>query len=105
MQTRRTSPPKKMQSVLRGKGPACLHPGVAAAAAAPAAATTARLPRPSPRREEVRRRNPLGASQTCPGENLPFLGRESSATPWIRTFPQSFGIPLLGRSKKYALVP
>ena len=101
------SPPKKMQSVLRGKGGSLpSYPGVAAAAA-PAAATTARLPRPSPRRKRVQEKKSFGGvSKPALGRTFPSWGRGISATPLDpATFPPIFGIPLLGRSKKYALVP
>ncbi|XP_068818093.1 uncharacterized protein CXorf49 homolog [Capricornis sumatraensis] len=102
------SPPKKMQSVVRRKGGSLpSYPGVAAAAAAPAAATTARLPRPSPRRKRVQEKKAFGGvSKPALGRTFPSWGRGISAAPLDpATLPPIFGIPLLGRSKKYALVP
>ena len=101
------SPPKKMQSVLGGKGGSLpSYPGVAAAAAT-AAAATGRLPRPSPRRKRVQEKKSLGAvSKPALGRTFPSWGRGISATPLApATLPPISGIPLRGRSQKYALVP
>uniref|UniRef100_A0A4W2GZ77 Uncharacterized protein n=1 Tax=Bos indicus x Bos taurus TaxID=30522 RepID=A0A4W2GZ77_BOBOX len=101
------SPPKKIQSVLWGKGGSLpSFPGVAAAAAT-AAAATGRLPRPSPRRKRVQEKKSLGGvSKPALGRTFPSWGRGISATPLDpATFPPISGIPLLGRSQKYALVP
>ena len=101
------SPPKKIQSVLWGKGGSLpSFPGVAAAAAT-AAAATGRLPRPSPRRKRVQEKKSLGGvSKPALGRTFPSWGRGISATPLDpATFPPISGIPLLGRSQKYASVP
>lgn len=49
---------------------------------------------------------PRGSLQTCPGGTFPSWGQGIAATPLEpATFPQVFGILLLGRSKRYTLVP
>ncbi|XP_043314173.1 uncharacterized protein CXorf49 homolog isoform X4 [Cervus canadensis] len=102
------SPPKKMQSsVLWGKGGSLpSYPGVAVASATAAAATGSR-PRPTPRRKGVQEKKSLGGdSKPAAGRTFPSWGQGISATPLEpATFPPISGIPLLGRSKKYALVP
>ncbi|XP_065772138.1 uncharacterized protein CXorf49 homolog [Muntiacus reevesi] len=102
-----TSPPRKMQSVLWGKGGSLSsYPGVAVASA-PAAATTGSLPRPTPRRKGVQEKKSLGGvSKPAVGRIFPSWGQRISATPLQpATFSPISGIPLLGRSKKEALVP
>ncbi|KAB0338629.1 hypothetical protein FD755_025199, partial [Muntiacus reevesi] len=81
--------PMKMQSVLWGKGNSLSsYPGVAVVSAT-AAASTGSGPRPTPRRKGAQEKKSLG------DVSKPAVGR---------TFP-SWGVPLLGRSKKYALIP
>ncbi|XP_043752835.1 uncharacterized protein CXorf49 homolog [Cervus elaphus] len=101
------SPPKKMQSVLWGKGGSLpSYPGVAVVSATAAACTGSRQ-RPTPRRKGVQEKKSLeGISKPAMGRNFPSWGQRISATPLEpATFPPISGIPLLGRSKKYALVP
>ncbi|XP_060993297.1 uncharacterized protein CXorf49 homolog [Dama dama] len=101
-----TSPPKKMQSVLWGKGGSLSsYPGLAVASATAAASTGSR-PRPTPRRKGVQEKKSLGGvSKPAMGRIFPSWGQRISATPLEpATFPPISGIPLLGRSKKYALV-
>ncbi|XP_065772850.1 uncharacterized protein CXorf49 homolog [Muntiacus reevesi] len=102
-----TSPPKKMQSVLWGKGGSLpSYPGVAVVSVTAAAATGSR-PRPTPRRKGVQEKKSLGGiSKPAMERTFPSWGQGISATPLeLATFPPISGIPLLGRSKKYALVP
>ncbi|KAB0337330.1 hypothetical protein FD754_025248, partial [Muntiacus muntjak] len=101
------SPPKKMQSVLWVTGSSLpSYPGVAVASATAAASTGSRL-RPTLRRKGVQEKKSLGGvSKPALGRTFPSWGQGISATPLEpATFPAISGIPLLGRSKKYALVP
>uniref|UniRef100_A0A8C3VVJ2 Uncharacterized protein n=1 Tax=Catagonus wagneri TaxID=51154 RepID=A0A8C3VVJ2_9CETA len=100
------SSPKTMQSVLRGKergGPR--YPGAAVAAAAAAAAGG--LPRLTPSKKGAQeKKSQGGASNLAPGRTFPPWGQRGAAAPLEpATFPPIAGIPLLGRSKKYSLVP
>ena len=97
------STPKKMQSGLCGKGGSLSsYTGMAVAAAA-----TGSGPWPTPRRKGVQEKKSLGrVSKPAVGRTFPSWGQGISATPLeLATFPQISGIPLLERSKKYALVP
>lgn len=100
------SPPKKMQSVFWGKGGIQpTYPGVPVASATAAAATGSRrgplLGGRGPG-EEI----PRGSLQTCPGENLPFLEAANLGySTGTATLPPISGIPLLGSSNRYTLVP
>ncbi|XP_060993299.1 uncharacterized protein CXorf49 homolog [Dama dama] len=101
------SPPMKMQSVLWGKGGSLpSYPGVAVASATADAATDSG-PRPTPRRKGVQEKKSLGGvSKPAAGRTFPSWGQGISATPLEpATFPPISGIPLLWRSKNYALVP
>ncbi|KAM9669137.1 uncharacterized protein CXorf49 homolog [Dama dama] len=101
------SPPKKMQSVLWGKGGSLPSYPRVAVASATAAAATGSGPQPTPRRKGVQEKKSLGGvSKPAAGRTFPSWGQGISATPLEpATFPPISGIPLLGRSKKYALVP
>ncbi|CAI9180692.1 unnamed protein product [Rangifer tarandus platyrhynchus] len=98
------SPTKKMQSVLWGKGGSL--PSSPRVASAPAAAATGSGPWPTPRRKGVQEKKSLGGvSKPAVGRTFPSWGQGISATPLEpATFPPISGIPLLGKSKKYALV-
>ncbi|XP_065771509.1 uncharacterized protein CXorf49 homolog [Muntiacus reevesi] len=101
------STPKKVQSVLWGKGNSLSsYPGVAVVSAA-AAAATGSGPWPTPRRKGVQEKKSLGGiSKPAMERTFPSWGQGVSATPLEpATFPPISGIPLLGRSKKEALVP
>ncbi|KAM9669148.1 uncharacterized protein CXorf49 homolog [Dama dama] len=101
------STPKKMQSGLWGEGGSLSsYPGLAVASATAAASTGSR-PRPTPRRKGVQEKKSLeGISKPAVARTFPSWGQGISATPLEpATFPPISGIPLLGRSKKYALVP
>ncbi|XP_065772140.1 uncharacterized protein CXorf49 homolog [Muntiacus reevesi] len=102
-----TSPPKKMQSVLWGKGGSLpSYPGVTVVSAPTAAPTGSRL-QPTPRRKGVQEKKSLGGvSKPAVGRTFRSWGQGISATPLEpATFPPISDIQLLGRSKKYALVP
>ncbi|XP_065772843.1 uncharacterized protein CXorf49 homolog [Muntiacus reevesi] len=102
-----TSPPKKMQSVLWGKGGSLpSYPGVTVVSAPTAAPTGSRL-QPTPRRKGVQEKKSLGGvSKPAMGRTFRSWGQGISATPLEpATFPPISDIQLLGRSKKYALVP
>uniref|UniRef100_A0A8D0QIG0 Uncharacterized protein n=1 Tax=Sus scrofa TaxID=9823 RepID=A0A8D0QIG0_PIG len=93
------SSPKKMQSILWGKeGSRPSYPGAAVAAAAAAAAAAAK---------GAQEKKPLGgASALALGRTFPPWGQRVSAAPLEpATFPPIAGVPLLGRSRKYSLVP
>ncbi|XP_065772849.1 uncharacterized protein CXorf49 homolog [Muntiacus reevesi] len=101
------STPKKVQSVLWGKGNSLSsYPGVAVVSAA-AAAATGSGPWPTPSRKGVQEKKSLGGiSKPAMERTFPSWGQGVSATPLEpATFPPISGIPLLGRSKKEALVP
>ena len=101
------SPPKKMQSVLWGKGGSLPSYPRVAVASATAAAVTGSEPRPTPRKKGVQEKKSLGGvSKPAVGRTFPSWGQGISATALEpATFPPISGTPLLGRSKKYALVP
>ncbi|XP_058906172.1 uncharacterized protein CXorf49 homolog [Kogia breviceps] len=101
------SSPKKMQSVLRGKGGSNpSYPGAAAAADA-AAAAAGGLPRVTPRKKGDQEEKSLeGASKLALGRTFPSGEQRISATPLEPvTLPRISRIPLLVRSKKYSSVP
>ncbi|XP_043752837.1 uncharacterized protein CXorf49 homolog [Cervus elaphus] len=101
------STPKKMQSGLWGEGGSLSsYPGLAVASAT-AAAATGSGPRPTPRRKGVQEKKSLeGISKPAVERTFPSWGQGILATPLEpATFPPISGISLLGRSKKYALVP
>ncbi|XP_059942469.1 uncharacterized protein CXorf49 homolog [Mesoplodon densirostris] len=97
------SSPKKMQSVLWGNGGSKpSYPGAAAAAA-----TAGGLPQVTPRKKGTLEKKSLGGASTLAlGKNFPSWGQRIWAPPLEpATFPPVSGIPLLGRSKRYTLVP
>ncbi|KAJ8779734.1 hypothetical protein J1605_012618 [Eschrichtius robustus] len=97
------SSPKKMRSVLWGNGGSrSSYPGAAAAAAAAGG-----LPRVTPRKKGAQEKKSLrGASKLALGTTFPSGGERISATALEpATLPPISGIPLLGRSKRYTLVP
>ncbi|XP_007452050.1 PREDICTED: uncharacterized protein CXorf49 homolog [Lipotes vexillifer] len=101
------SSPKKMQSVLWGKGASKpSYPGAAAAAASVSAAAAGGLPRVTPRKNEAEEKKSVGvASKLALVGTFPSLGQRISATPVEpATFPPVSGIPLPGRHKSYTLV-
>ncbi|XP_059858021.1 uncharacterized protein CXorf49 homolog [Delphinus delphis] len=104
------SSPKKMQSVLWGKGGSKpSYPGAAAAAAAAAsvsAAAAGGLPRVTPRKNGAQEKKSVGeASKLALGGTFRSRGQRISATPVEpATFPPISGIPLPGRPKSYTLV-
>ncbi|XP_067578816.1 uncharacterized protein CXorf49 homolog [Pseudorca crassidens] len=103
------SSPKKMQSVLWGKGGSKpSYPGAAAAAAAASvsAAAAGGLPRVTPRKNGAQEKKSVGeASKLALGGTFRSRGQRISATPVEpATFPPISGIPLPGRPKSYTLV-
>ncbi|XP_060148021.1 uncharacterized protein CXorf49 homolog [Globicephala melas] len=105
------SSPKKMQSVLWGKGGSKpSYPGAAAAAAAAAASVSAAaaggLPQVTPRKNGAQEKKSVGeASKLALGGTFRSRGQRISATPVEpATFPPVSGIPLPGRPKSYTLV-
>ncbi|XP_059993304.1 uncharacterized protein CXorf49 homolog [Lagenorhynchus albirostris] len=100
------SSPKKMQSVLWGKGGSKpSYPGAAAAASVSAAAAGG-LPRVNPRKNGAQEKKSVGgASKLALGGTFGSRGQRISATPVEpATFPPISGIPLPGRPKSYTLV-
>ncbi|TEA12914.1 hypothetical protein DBR06_SOUSAS48210001, partial [Sousa chinensis] len=103
------SSPKKMQSVLWGKGgskPSYAGAAAAAAAASVSAAAAGGLPRVTPRKNGAQEKKSVGgASKLALGGNFRSRGQRISATPVeAATFPPFSGIPLPGRPKSYTLV-
>ena len=103
------SSPKKMQSVLWGKGGSKpSYPGAAAAAAAASASAAAAggLPRVTPRKNGAQEKKSVGgASKLALGGTFRSRGQRISATPVEpATFPPISGIPQPGRPKSYTLV-
>ncbi|XP_021577296.3 uncharacterized protein CXorf49 homolog [Ictidomys tridecemlineatus] len=106
---------KKIQSMLWGKGGSrSSNPGApppAAAAAAAAAATPAAagaLPRATPsKKKAIQEKKSLGGgSKVSLGRAFPSWGQRLKAAPLEpATFPPISGVPLLGRSKRYSLLP
>ncbi|KAB0339265.1 hypothetical protein FD755_025008, partial [Muntiacus reevesi] len=82
------------------------YPGVTVVSAPTAAPTGSRL-QPTPRRKGVQEKKSLGGvSKPAVGRTFHSWGQGISATPLEpATFPPISDIQLLGRSKKYALVP
>ncbi|XP_032474812.1 uncharacterized protein CXorf49 homolog [Phocoena sinus] len=104
------SSPKKMQSVLWGKGGSKpSYPGAAAAAAASASASAAAaggLPRVTPRKNGAQEKKSVGgACKLALGGTFRSRGQRISATPVEpATFPPISGIPQPGRPKSYTLL-
>ncbi|XP_060148018.1 uncharacterized protein CXorf49 homolog [Globicephala melas] len=102
------SSPKKMQSVLWGKGGSKpSYPGAAAAAAASvSAAAPGGLPQVTPRKNGAQEKKSVGGtSKLALGGTFRSRGQRISATPVeAATFPPFSGIPLPGRPKSYTLV-
>ncbi|XP_067578813.1 uncharacterized protein CXorf49 homolog [Pseudorca crassidens] len=104
------SSPKKMQSVLWGKGGSKpSYPGAVAAAAAAASVSAAApggLPQVTPRKNGAQEKKSVGeASKLALGGTFRSRGQRISATPVeAATFPPISGIPLPGRPKSYTLV-
>ncbi|XP_007456497.1 PREDICTED: uncharacterized protein CXorf49 homolog, partial [Lipotes vexillifer] len=100
------SSPKKMQSVLWGKGASKpSYPGAAAAAASVSAAAAGGLPRVTPRKKGAQEKKSIGgACKRALRGTFPSWGQRISATPVEpATFPPISGIPLPGRHKSYTL--
>ncbi|XP_024611007.1 uncharacterized protein CXorf49 homolog [Neophocaena asiaeorientalis asiaeorientalis] len=105
------SSPKKMQSVLWGKGGSKpSYPGAAAAAAAASASASAAaaggLPRVTPRKNGAQEKKSVGgACKLALGGTFRSRGQRISATPVEpATFPPISGIPQPGRPKSYTLL-
>uniref|UniRef100_A0A8C6CWJ8 Uncharacterized protein n=1 Tax=Moschus moschiferus TaxID=68415 RepID=A0A8C6CWJ8_MOSMO len=100
-------PPKKMQSVLKGKGDSLPSYLGVAVASGTAAGTTGSLPRLCPRKKGAQEKKSLGgASKPALGRTFPSWGQGISATPLKPvTLPPISGIPMLGKPKKSALDP
>ncbi|XP_029069869.1 uncharacterized protein CXorf49 homolog, partial [Monodon monoceros] len=104
------SSPKKMQSVLWGKGGS--KPSYAGAAAAAAAAVSVSaaaaggLPRVTPRKNGAQEKKSVGgASKLALGGTFRSRGQRISATPVEpATFPPISGIPQPGKPESYTLV-
>ncbi|KAM4797859.1 uncharacterized protein CXorf49-like [Urocitellus parryii] len=103
---------KKIQSMPWGKGgsrssnPGAPPPPAAAAAATPAAAGA--LPRATPsKKKAIQEKKSLGGgSKVSLGRAFPSWGQRLKAAPLEpATFPPISGVPLLGRSKRYSLLP
>uniref|UniRef100_A0A8D2D8P3 Uncharacterized protein n=1 Tax=Sciurus vulgaris TaxID=55149 RepID=A0A8D2D8P3_SCIVU len=88
---------KKMQSVLRSKGGSRPTVPAVAAAAGP-------LPRTTPKKKNFQEKKSLGGVSL--GRAFPSWGQRLKSTPLEpATFPTILGVPLLGRSKRYSLLP
>ncbi|TEA24238.1 hypothetical protein DBR06_SOUSAS53910002, partial [Sousa chinensis] len=101
------SSPKKMQSVLWGKGGSKpSYAGAAAAAASVSAAAPGGLPQVTPRKNGAQEKKSVGeASKLALGGTFRSRGQQISATPVEpATFPPISGIPLPGTPKSYTLV-
>lgn len=96
------SPSKKMQSLVWGKGES--RPSYQGAAAVAAAGG---LPRATSRKKVAQEKKAPGeASKVASGKSFPSWGQRVSAAPLEpATFPPISRVPLLGRSRRCALVP
>ena len=95
------SPPKKMQSLLWGKGGSLASYRRVVLASAPADAPTGSRPRSTPRRKGVQEKKSLGGiTKPAVERTFPSWGQGILATPLEpATFPRISSILLLGRSK------
>ncbi|XP_039075783.1 uncharacterized protein CXorf49 homolog isoform X2 [Hyaena hyaena] len=90
---------RKMQGVVWGKGEN--RPSY------PRSDAAGGLPRATPKKKAAQeKKSPRGASNVSLGRMFPSWGQRASAAPLApATFPPITGVPLLGRSKMYSLVP
>ncbi|MBZ3881701.1 hypothetical protein SUZIE_164255 [Sciurus carolinensis] len=96
---------RKMQSMLWSKGGS--RPSFPGAPAAAAAVVSGALPRTTPKKKVFQEKKSLeDGSKVSLGRAFPSWGQRLKSTPLEpATFPTILGVPLLGRFKRYSLLP